>query len=306
MGTPEFAVPSLNLLANHHEVVAVYSQPPRANGRGMSIKKTPIHNLAIKLNIPIFTPSSLKNDDTLSRFKTLKPDIVVVVAYGLILPLNYLEVPKYGCINGHASLLPRWRGAAPIQRTIEAGDKETGTCIMVMEKGMDTGPLILSNQIMISEDENAQTLHDRLSVLTAKSLIVAIKMYTEENFVPKKQDNLGVMYARKIEKNDSIIDWSLSSGMISNKIRALHPSPGTYTIGQSGTLKIINANVIKQSHNLSPGTVIENNNSLIVACGENTSLEIKKVQKPGKNIISIPAYLNGTKLNVGDKFGNSK
>ena len=306
MGTPEFAVPSLNLLANHHEVVAVYSQPPRANGRGMSIKKTPIHNLAIKLNIPIFTPSSLKNDDTLSRFKTLKPDIVVVVAYGLILPLNYLEVPKYGCINGHASLLPRWRGAAPIQRAIEAGDKETGTCIMVMEKGMDTGPLILSNEITISEDENAQTLHDRLSVLTAKSLIVAIKMYTEENFVPKKQDDLGVMYARKIEKNDSIIDWSLSSGMISNKIRALHPSPGTYTIGQSGTLKIINANVIKQSHNLSPGTVIENNNSLIVACGENTSLEIKKVQKPGKNIISIPAYLNGTKLNVGDKFGNSK
>ena len=306
MGTPEFAVPSLNLLANHHEVVAVYSQPPRANGRGMSIKKTPIHNLAIKLNIPIFTPSSLKNDDTLSRFKTLKPDIVVVVAYGLILPLNYLEVPKYGCINGHASLLPRWRGAAPIQRAIEAGDKETGSCIMVMEKGMDTGPLILSNEITISEDENAQTLHDRLSVLTAKSLIVAIKMYTEENFVPKKQDDLGVMYARKIEKNDSIIDWSLSSGMISNKIRALHPSPGTYTIGQSGTLKIINANVIKQSHNLSPGTVIENNNSLIVACGENTSLEIKKVQKPGKNIISIPAYLNGTKLNVGDKFGNSK
>ena len=306
MGTPEFAVPSLNLLANHHEVVAVYSQPPRANGRGMSIKKTPIHNLAIKLNIPIFTPSSLKNDDTLSRFKTLKPDIVVVVAYGLILPLNYLEVPKYGCINGHASLLPRWRGAAPIQRAIEAGDKETGTCIMVMEKGMDTGPLILSNEITISEDENAQTLHDRLSILTAKSLIVAIKMYTEENFVPKKQDDLGVMYARKIEKNDSIIDWSLSSGMISNKIRALHPSPGTYTIGQSGTLKIINANVIKQSHNLSPGTVIVNNNSLIVACGENTSLEIKKVQKPGKNIISIPAYLNGTKLNVGDKFGNSK
>jgi methionyl-tRNA formyltransferase len=306
MGTPEFAVPSLNLLAKHHEVVAIYSQPPRANGRGMSVKKTPIHNLAIKLKIPIFTPSTLKNDDTLSTFKTLKPDIVVVVAYGLILPSNYLEIPKYGCINGHASLLPRWRGAAPIQRAIEAGDKETGSCIMVMEKGMDTGPLILSNKITISEDDNAQTLHDKLSVLTSKSLIVAIKMYVEENFVPKKQDNLGVMYAKKIEKNDSIIDWSLSSGMIFNKIRALHISPGTYTIGQSGTLKIINANVIKQSHNLSPGTIIENNNTLIVACGKNTSLEIKKVQKPGKNIISIPAYLNGTKLNIGDKFGSSK
>lgn len=306
MGTPEFAVPSLNLLARHHEVIAVYSQPPRANGRGMTVKKTPIHNLAKNLSIPTFIPSSLKKDDTRSTFQNLKPDIVVVVAYGLILPSSYLEIPKYGCINGHASLLPRWRGAAPIQRAIEAGDKETGTCIMVMEKGMDTGPIILSNKIIINEDENAQTLHDKLSILTAKSLIVAIKMYVEEKFVPKKQDELGIMYASKIEKNDSIIDWSLSSDKIFNKIRSLHPSPGTYTTGPSGTLKIINANVIKESHNFSPGTVIRNNNELIVACGENTSLEIKKVQKPGKNIITISAYLNGTKLNIGDQFGNAK
>ena len=205
MGTPEFAVPSLNLLAKHHEVIAVYSQPPRANGRGMTVKKTPIHNLAKNLSIPTFIPSSLKKDDTRSTFQNLKPDIVVVVAYGLILPSSYLEIPKYGCINGHASLLPRWRGAAPIQRAIEAGDKETGTCIMVMEKGMDTGPIILSNKIIINEDENAQTLYDKLSILTAKSLIVAIKMYVEEKFVPKKQDELGIMYASKIEKNDSIL-----------------------------------------------------------------------------------------------------
>ena len=303
MGTPDFAVPSLKLLAEHHNILAVYSQPPRPNGRGMMIKESPVQRLAKHLNIKTITPSSLKTENALSEFKNLKPDIVVVVAYGLILPENYLTIPKYGCINGHASLLPRWRGAAPIQRAIEAGDTETGSCIMLMEKGMDTGPLILSNKINIDQYDTSLTLHDKLSILTASSLIQAVMGYTQGILLPKRQIVDGITYAQKITKNESHLDWTLSSVVNCNKIRALHPFPGTYTSGPVGLLKIIKANVINKDHNLVPGTIIDNKNKLIVACGQNSSIEITEVQKPGKSIVSVLAYLNGTKLDIGDQLG---
>ena len=303
MGTPDFAVPSLRLLAEHHTILAVYSQPPRPNGRGMMIKESPVQRLAKQLNIKTITPPSLKTDNALSEFKNLKPDIVVVVAYGLILPENYLTIPKYGCINGHASLLPRWRGAAPIQRAIEAGDTETGSCIMLMEKGMDTGPLILSNKINIDQYDTSLTLHDKLSILTARSLIQAVKGYTKGLLLPKRQIVDGVTYAQKITKHDSHIDWTLSSKVNCNKIRALYPFPGTYTSGPVGLLKIIKAHVINKDHNLVPGTIIDNKNKLIVACGKKSSIEITEVQKPGKSIVSVSAYLNGTKLDIGDQLG---
>ena len=303
MGTPDFAVPSLKLLAEHHNILAVYSQPPRPNGRGMMIKESPVQRLAKHLNIKTITPSSLKTENALSEFKNLKPDIVIVVAYGLILPENYLTIPKYGCINGHASLLPRWRGAAPIQRAIEAGDTETGSCIMLMEKGMDTGPLILSNKINIDQYDTSLTLHDKLSILTASSLIQAVMGYTQGILLPKRQIVDGITYAQKITKNESHLDWTLSSVVNCNKIRALHPFPGTYTSGPVGLLKIIKANVINKDHNLVPGTIIDNKNKLIVACGQNSSIEITEVQKPGKSIVSVLAYLNGTKLDIGDQLG---
>lgn len=306
MGTPDFAVPTLELLSKHHNILAVYSQPPRPNGRGLIVKESPVQNFAKKLNIKTITPFSLKTDETYIEFKNLNPDIVVVVAYGIILPSNYLETPKYGCINGHASLLPRWRGAAPIQRAIEFGDKETGSCAMLMEKGMDTGPVILYKKINIDQEDTFITLHDKLSTLTAKSLLEAIKGYTEGSILPNPQIEHGIKYAKKIEKTESQLDWSLPSQMIYNKIRALHPFPGTYTNGSFGLLKIIKAHVINENHNMIPGTIIDNKDKLIVACGENSSIEITEVQKPGKKTISTSAYLRGVQLNIGEKLGNTK
>ena len=304
MGTPDFAVPSLKLLANNHNVLCAFSQPARPNGRGMKIKDSPVEKAAKDLNIQTLTPSSLKNDDVFSNFKELNPDIVVVVAYGLILPEKYLKIPKFGCINGHASLLPRWRGAAPIQRAIEAGDKKTGSCIMLMEKGMDTGPVILSRSIDICQSDNAQRIHDKLSNITAEILIDAIKGYTTGNIDPVPQKEIGVKYANKIEKAEAEIDWEDGSKEIYNKIRAFDPFPGTFTFLHNNLIKIVSSRLCNITHESEPGTIIEVGKKIIVACGKKTTLEIVSLQKPGKKIISTIEFLNGTKIMIGEKFGS--
>jgi len=304
MGTPDFAVPSLKLLANNHNVLCAFSQPARPNGRGMKIKDSPVEKAAKDLNILTLTPSSLKNDDVFSNFKELNPDIVVVVAYGLILPEKYLKIPKFGCINGHASLLPRWRGAAPIQRAIEAGDKKTGSCIMLMEKGMDTGPVILSRSIDICQSDNAQRIHDKLSNITAEILIDAIKGYTTGNIDPVPQKGIGIKYANKIEKAEAEIDWEEGSKEIYNKIRAFDPFPGTFTFLHNNLIKIVSSRLGNNTHESEPGTIIEVGKKIIVACGKKTTLEIVSLQKPGKKIISTIEFLNGTKIMIGEKFGS--
>jgi methionyl-tRNA formyltransferase len=304
MGTPDFAVPSLKLLANNHNVLCAFSQPARPNGRGMKIKDSPVEKAAKDLNIQTLTPSSLKNDDVFSNFKELNPDIVVVVAYGLILPEKYLKIPKFGCINGHASLLPRWRGAAPIQRAIEAGDKKTGSCIMLMEKGMDTGPVILSRSIDICQSDNAQRIHDKLSNITAEILIDAIKGYTIGNIEPVPQKEIGIKYANKIEKAEAEIDWEDGSKEIYNKIRAFDPFPGTFTFLHNNLIKIVSSRLCNITHESEPGTIIEVGKKIIVACGKKTTLEIVSLQKPGKKIISTIEFLNGTKIMIGEKFGS--
>ena len=304
MGTPDFAVPSLKLLANNHNVLCAFSQPARPNGRGMKIKDSPVEKAAKDLNIQTLTPSSLKNDDVFSNFKELNPDIVVVVAYGLILPEKYLKIPKFGCINGHASLLPRWRGAAPIQRAIEAGDKKTGSCIMLMEKGMDTGPVILSRSIDIYQSDNAQRIHDKLSNITAEILIDAIKGYTIGNLDPVPQKEIGIKYANKIEKAEAEIDWEDGSKEIYNKIRAFDPFPGTFTFLHNNLIKIVSSRLCNITHESEPGTIIEVGKKIIVACGKKTTLEIVSLQKPGKKIISTIEFLNGTKIMIGEKFGS--
>ena len=303
MGTPDFAVPSLKLLAKNHNLLCVFSQPARPSGRGMKIKESPVEKTAKNLNIKTLTPSSLKNEDVFSKFKELKPDLVVVVAYGLILPEKYLNIPQFGCINGHASLLPRWRGAAPIQRSIEAGDQKTGSCIMVMEKGMDTGPVILSKAIEINQDDNAQIIHDKLSNITAELLIDAIKGYTSGNLNPVPQENIGIEYANKIDKTEAEIDWKQSSKDIHNKIRAFDPFPGAYTFLKNDIVKINSAKPINNNHNSEPGTIIEVEKKILVACGNKTAIEIISLQKPGKKIINAIEFLNGTKIMIGDKFG---
>ncbi len=270
----------------------------------MKIKDSPVEKAAKDLNIQTLTPSSLKNDDVFSNFKELNPDIVVVVAYGLILPEKYLKIPKFGCINGHASLLPRWRGAAPIQRAIEAGDKKTGSCIMLMEKGMDTGPVILSRSVDIYQSDNAQRIHDKLSNITAEILIDAIKGYTTGNIDPVPQKGIGIKYANKIEKAEAEIDWEEGSKEIYNKIRAFDPFPGTFTFLHNNLIKIVSSRLGNNTHESEPGTIIEVEKKIIVACGKKTTLEIVSLQKPGKKIISTIEFLNGTKIMIGEKFGS--
>jgi methionyl-tRNA formyltransferase len=303
MGTPDFAVPSLKLLAAQYNILAVYSQPPRPNGRGMKTIESPIQSIAKKLNLKTITPHTLKSDDVFEEYKKLKPDVVVVVAYGLILPEKYLKIPKFGCINGHASNLPRWRGAAPIQRAIEAGDTTSGSCIMIMEKGMDTGPILLSKKINIENNDTSKSLHDKLSDLTAQLLEEALYKYTKGILLPQKQEIEGIKYAHKIKKIESEIDWNLTALEISNKVRAFYPFPGTFTNGPNGLIKIITTQSNNDVHDQPPGTILNIGKKIFVACGNNTTLEILEVQKPGKNIISALAYLNGIKLSVGDKFG---
>ena len=303
MGTPDFAVPSLKLLAAQYNILAVYSQPPRPNGRGMKTIESPIQSTAKKLNLKTMTPHTLKSDDVFDEYKKLKPDVVVVVAYGLILPEKYLKIPKFGCVNGHASNLPRWRGAAPIQRAIQAGDTTSGSCIMIMEKGMDTGPILLSKKINIENNDTSKSLHDKLSDLTAQILEEALYKYTKGILLPQKQEIEGIKYAHKIKKIESEIDWNLTALEISNKVRAFYPFPGTFTNGSNGLIKIITTQSNNDVHDQPHGTILNIGKKIFVACGNKTTLEILEVQKPGKNIISALAYLNGIKLSVGDKFG---
>ena len=306
MGTPDFAVPSLKSIASNYNVISVFSQPARPSGRGMKVNDSPVARAAKNLNIEVLTPTSLKNDDIFFRFKEFKPDIVVVVAYGLILPERYLNVPKYGCINGHASLLPRWRGAAPIQRAIEAGDRKTGSCIMLMEKGMDTGPIILSKTININKSDNAQIIHDKLSNVTAEIFINAIKDYTVGKIHPKTQKEIGIKYANKIEKTEAEINWDLDANAICNKIRAFDPFPGAFTFLDTEVIKVISATPQNYSHDRIPGTIIDVQKKILVACAYNSVLEINLLQKPGKKVINASEFLNGTKLKIGETFGNRK
>ena len=303
MGTPDFAVPSLKLLAAQYNILAVYSQPPRPNGRGMKTIESPIQSTAKKLNLKTMTPHTLKSDDVFEEYKKLKPYVVVVVAYGLILPEKYLKIPKFGCVNGHASNLPRWRGAAPIQRAIEAGDTTSGSCIMIMEKGKDTGAILLSKKINIENNDTSKALHDKLSDLTAQILEEALYKHAKGILLPQKQEIEGIKYAHKIKKIESEIDWNLTALEISNKVRAFYPFPGTFTNGPNGLIKIITTQSNNDVHDQPPGTILNIGKKIFVACGNNTTLEILEVQKPGKNIISALAYLNGIKLSVGDKFG---
>ena len=303
MGTPDFAVPSLRLIKKNYNIVAVYSQPARPSGRGMKTKLSPVEKTAKEFNLRTITPSTLKQEDVFLQFKNLKPDLVVVVAYGLLLPEKYLLTPKFGCINGHASLLPRWRGAAPIQRAIEAGDHTTGSCIMLMEKGMDTGPILSSKSININPSDTSKTIHDKLSNLTAEMLVKTIKEYIDGKVVPIKQKEDGVKYADKIVKDEAIINWSLPSINIFNKVRAFDPFPSTYTFLSGVKIKIVETKLCKENHQFEPGTIIECNNKIIVACGNKSTLEIKYLQKSGKNIMSVKDFLNGTKISIGEKFG---
>ncbi len=300
MGTPEFGVPTLQtLLGSQHQVVAVYSQPPRPAGRGHQVQKSPVHLLAEKHNIPVFTPKSLRDTEAQATFSRFNTDVAVVVAYGLILPNEILEAPKYGCINIHASLLPRWRGAAPIQRAILAGDTATGITTMQIAEELDSGAMLTQQSIPIDTETTAAQLHDNLSLLAAKMIIEDMEGLITGKIIPTPQPKDGITYAKKLTKEESKIDWQQPAQQIERQTRALNPWPGVWFQWQNLRIKLLKAIVISQKTALPPGTII--NNELTVSCGQG-ALQLLEVQPQGKKPMDYKAFLNGYKIQNGKHF----
>ena len=303
MGSPDFSIPTLKTMNKNFNVVGVFTQPPRPSGRGMKLKKSPVHLIAEELNLKIYTPKSLKNNNEVKKeISDLNPDYLIVVAYGIILPEKILKIPKYGAINGHASLLPKWRGASPIQRSLELGEKETGCTSMFMEKGLDTGPILLQKKIKPLYNDDAISIHKKLSKLTASCLLETIKKYSLREINPIKQNSKIASYANKLNKKEGMINWKLTAEEIFNKLKAFKIFPGIYTYVNSEELKIIDGNPVTELHSSCPGTILKNQNVFHVACGKKTIFSINLLQKPGKKILSFSEFLRGSQIKVGDIF----
>lgn len=297
MGTPDFSVPVLDALVEAgHELACVYSQPPRPAGRGKRDRPSPVQARAEALGLEVRHPLSLKGAEAQAEFAALEADVAVVVAYGLILPQAVLDAPARGCLNIHASLLPRWRGAAPIQRAIMAGDDRTGVCIMQMEAGLDTGPVLLRREIPIGAEETAGELHDRLSSLGAESIVEALARL--DALVPEAQPEDGVTYAAKIDKAEAALDWSQPAEAVSRQIRALSPFPGAWTEVAGQRVKLLGARVEEGEGR--PGEVLDE--ALLVACGTG-ALRITRAQRAGKGQQAAEEFLRGFPVARGDVLG---
>jgi len=311
MGTPDFAVPSLEKIHKEYHVLSVYTQPPKKSGRGLRTKLNPIHEISNDYNLPVKTPQNFKSFDIIKEIKNLRPDFIIVVAYGIILPKTVLDIPNFFCLNGHASDLPRWRGAAPIQRAIEAGDKTTAACAMIMEETLDTGPVIAKKKINILNKDTASSLHDKLSKLTANVLIESMDKIIQNKYKPIKQKITGITYANKITSNDTLINWSQNNEEILRKLRSLSNWPGGWTYHNHNRIRIHEAKKIEFSvgkENIKPGEFIgySGNGSPIIQCGSNSFLEITQIQKEGKKKMNSQDFLRGYKINIGDKFRRDK
>ncbi len=303
MGTPDFAVPTLSeIIGQGHDVVAAYTRAPKPAGRGMDEQKTPVHRLADRFGIPVFTPRSLRDEQAQADFASLNADVAVVVAYGLILPKPVLEAPALGCLNLHGSLLPRWRGAAPIQRAIMAGDAETGVMVMQMDEGLDTGPVGMVERIAIGPDMTAQDLHDRMSVLGADLMVRALAALDRGSLAFSPQAGEGVTYAAKIDKAEARIDWSRPASEVHNKVRGLSPFPGAWFEADLGKgrerVKVLRTSLAEGRG--VPGTVIDD--SLAVACGEG-AVRLVEVQRAGARAMKAADFLNGAKVGPGTALG---
>ncbi|RZZ84835.1 methionyl-tRNA formyltransferase [Pseudoxanthomonas winnipegensis] len=292
-GTPDFAVPSLRAAVRHNEVVAVYTQPDRPAGRGRGLTASPVKLEAIKRGIPVLQPETLRNPETQAALRLMAPDVMVVVAYGLILPKAVLEIPRYGCWNVHASLLPRWRGAAPIQRAIEAGDTESGVCLMQMEAGLDSGPVLLSLSTPISETDTGGQLHDRLAELGGQVLADGLGLLRADmRPVPRPQPAQGVTYAHKLDKAEARLDWTQPAQVLARKVRAFVPWPIAEGQVAGERLRIHGAIAIDLAHNAAPGTLLAaTRQGLDIACGQG-ALRLRVVQREGGKAITAADYLN--------------
>jgi len=288
MGTPEFSVPALDALAAAHEVVCVYTQPPRPAGRGKKDRPSPVEVRAAALGLPVRHPVSLKGEAAQAEFAALEADVAVVVAYGLILPWAVLEAPVQGCLNIHASLLPRWRGAAPIHRAIMAGDAKTGVCIMQMEAGLDTGPVLLRREVTIGAEETTGDLHDRLSALGAGAIVEALAGL--DGLVPVPQPEAGVTYAAKIDKAEARVDWTRPAAEVDRLIRGLSPFPGAWTEVGGERVKLLRSRLAGGQG--APGQVLS---GFAVACGTG-AVEVTEAQREGKRPMPVAEVLRGLSL----------
>jgi len=297
MGTPDFAVPTLaELIAQGHDIAAVYSQPPRPKGRGMALEPGPVHAFAERAKLSVRTPLSLKSAEEQAAFAALDLDAAIVVAYGLLLPKPVLDAPKLGCFNLHGSLLPRWRGAAPIQRAVMAGDAETGVMVMQMEEGLDTGPVLMAEKVPVGRKTSGE-LATELSRLGADLMVRALGALERGAITPQPQATQGVTYAKKIFKDEARIGWSKSAGEIDCLIRGLAPAPGAFTEIKGERLKILYAMPVTDRGE--PGEIITDD--LTVACGEG-ALKLLKVQRAGKGVMEARELLKGFALPPGTKF----
>lgn len=296
MGTPDFSVPVLEALVEAgHDIVAVYCQPPRRSGRGKKERPTPVHARAIALGLEVRHPVSLKTQESQEEFAAFEADIAVVVAYGLILPQTILSAPTRGCLNIHASLLPRWRGAAPIHRAIMAGDSNTGICIMQMDAGLDTGDVLCVDETPIGVEETTEELHDRLSIIGAALIVKTLDQL--ENLTPKAQPETGVTYAKKIEKTEARIDWSRGADFVDRQIRGLSPFPGAWVEFGGQRLKILASRQEKCAGK--PGEVLDDN--LAIACGEG-AVRLLRLQRAGARAQDTEEFLHGMPIPKGTIF----
>jgi methionyl-tRNA formyltransferase len=299
-GTPDFAVPSLRaLLAADHRILAVYTQPDRPAGRGRQVVRSPVKMLAEQHGLAVHQPLSLKQEAPV--LQALAPDAMIVVAYGLLLPRDVLAIPARGCINVHASLLPRWRGAAPIQRAIEAGDAATGITIMQMSAGLDTGDILLQAQTPITEDDTAQTLHDRLALLGAETLVRALAQLGEGRLPPRAQDEAGASYAAKLSKVEAGLDWGQSAAVLARKIRALNPWPVAQTRHGGRVVRVWMAHPLPETgtHHR-PGTILATTGGGIDVQTADGVLRLTRVQTEGGRPLDARDFLNGYRLTPGD------
>jgi methionyl-tRNA formyltransferase len=292
-GTPGFAVPCLRAAAERGEVIAVYTQPDRPAGRGRQPAASPVKVEALARGLPVFQPENFKSAAAREQLRELKPDLMVVVAYGLILPQSVLDIPRMGCWNVHASLLPRWRGAAPIQRALEAGDAETGVCLMQMEKGLDTGPVLLSLSTPISDDDTGGSLHDRLAALGAEVLGDGLKLLRAGmRPLVQLQPAEGVTYAHKLDKAEARLDWSRPARELANRVRAFNPWPVAEAELAGERVRIHAAAALDVAHGQAPGTVLAaGRDGIDIACGEG-ALRLRQVQREGGRAMAAADYLN--------------
>lgn len=302
LGTPEFAVPSLVALASEHQVVAVLTQPDRPKGRGNQLSASPVKTAALNLNIPVYQPERVRRPESVELLKSFEAELMVVVGYGQIIPQSIIDLPREGILNVHASLLPKYRGAAPIQWAIANGETETGVTIMQIDAGLDTGDMLLKSWVAIAAGETAPELSARLAPLGAQLLLEAIRRIADGTVKREKQNNAEATFAPILKKEDGFIDWSRTAGAIYNRMRGFTPWPGAYTIFRGQQLSVVRAKPADKSA-VASGTLHVEKRRLLAGCGGNTVLELLEVQPAGKKRMSAEAFLNGYKISSGERMG---